>query len=109
MQKRRGLPAGRSAWYRATVMRRRATLLACLAVGLTCFAIGLAACGGSASETPFPLEPDRATLARPAASGERGARAREDAETDDGEGFEGAEGQPLPAPPTWGAAPQRRR
>ena len=61
----------------------------------------LGACGGSASETPFPLEPDRATL-RAAAASERGTTALPGAGEDDAPPID--EADELPAPDTWGGS-----
>lgn len=74
----------------------RASTLASAALPLL-----LVACGGSASETPFPLEPDRATL-RGAQAAERGTTALPGAGEDDA--LPSDEGDEAPAPDTWGGS-----
>ncbi len=69
--------------------------------------IVLAGCGGSASETPFPLEPDRAALRAPVASSAPASSAApfDPADVDDDSIIE----QEGPAATTWGGKPTRRK
>jgi hypothetical protein len=72
---------------------------------LLLFVMLLGACGGSSSETPFPLEPNRATLragASPVAP-ESSAKPFDPADVDDDSIREEA----GPAETTWGGAKRR--
>ncbi len=81
-----------------TSVRRLARVTAAAAT------LQLAACGGSASETPPPLEPDFARLARVQGTSVQPA----DAGAED-EQVEVLEDEARPAPDTWGSAPAPKR
>ncbi len=71
--------------------------------------LSVVACGGSASETPFPLEPDRATLRSSQTARAEGTPLPGAGETDPDEEDVSEPLEPEEAKSTWGGPPPRPR
>jgi hypothetical protein len=65
-------------------------------------ALGAASCGGSSSETPFPVEPDWRREAKNAGPQREVVFSGEQTEPGDDTSEEPDEGEPGEAPGTWG-------
>lgn len=111
-----GLPFRSGACYQAAMLRARLVVLGSAATVVASLALAVA-CGGSASETPFPLEPVGKASAPPertvAAGGSSGmqlsqepqpsSEAESEGSPDDSEDAETPSDSDAQAPPTWGA------